>query len=83
LPPLRHYRKLVIFQSAFLPFLGRRLIIADPDADGDEFACGEKVLGRLVVAGGDAAIVFDLVEEALDKSAPCRDVSRSKSVLCG
>ncbi len=49
--------------------LGRRLINSQPDANGRELDHGHVIGGELVVAGGDPAEVFDLVEEALDEVA--------------
>lgn len=49
--------------------LGRRLITAQPNADGCQLHRGEEVLRRLVEASGDAAELFDLVEEAFDEVA--------------
>ncbi len=49
--------------------LGRRLISSQPDTNGRELDHGHVIRGQLVVARGDAAEVFDLVEEALHKVA--------------
>ena len=49
--------------------LGRRLISSQPDTNGRELDHGHVIRGQLVVAGGDPAEVFDLVEEALDEVA--------------
>src|SRR5260370_39538027 len=47
--------------------LGRGLISTEPDADGCEFDEGEVVRCKLVIAGGDAPTLLDLVEEPLDQ----------------
>ena len=49
-----------------MPQLGRRLIIAEPQAHRGELDHGEEVVGELVVAGGDASEVLELAKEALD-----------------
>ena len=49
--------------------LGRRLISSQPDTNGRELDHGHVIRGQLVVARGDAAEVFDLVEEALHEVA--------------
>jgi len=41
----------------------------EPETDGSELEHGEEVGGVLFVAGGDAAVVLDLVEEPLDAVA--------------
>jgi hypothetical protein len=41
----------------------------EPQSNGSEGDGGEEVSCELVVAGGDASEVFDLVEEALDEVA--------------
>lgn len=46
--------------------LGRKLTATQPDANRDEFECGEEILGDLVVTKRDAALIFDFAEEALD-----------------
>jgi len=46
--------------------LGHGLISAQPNLDGGELEHGEEVGAMLLVAGGDAAEVFDAIEEALD-----------------
>ena len=43
--------------------------MSDPKSCGNESDGGEEVSGELVVAGGDAAEVFEFVEEALDEVA--------------
>ncbi len=43
--------------------------MSEPEASGCEGDCREEVCGELVVACGDAAEVFELVEEALDEIA--------------
>ena len=43
--------------------------MSEPEASGSEGDCREEVSGELVVACGDAAEVFELVEEALDEIA--------------
>ena len=49
--------------------LGRRLISSQPDTNGRELDHGHVIRGQLVVARGDAAEVFDLVEEAFHEVA--------------
>ena len=51
------------------PILGRRLISSQPDTNGRELDHGHVIRGQLVVARGDAAEVFDLVEEAFHEVA--------------
>jgi len=41
----------------------------DPEADGRDVYESQEAFGRFVVAGGDAAGVFELVEAPLDKVA--------------
>jgi len=43
--------------------------MSDPESDGCQCDGGEEVSGELVVAGSDAAKVFDFVEEAFDEVA--------------
>ena len=49
--------------------LGRRLISSQPDTNGGELDHRHVICGELVVARGDTAEVFDLVEEALHEVA--------------
>ena len=42
---------------------------SDPDQGRNEFDGGEEIERAFVVAGGDAAVLFDPVEEALDEVA--------------
>ena len=49
--------------------LGRGLIMSDGDADGGKSDGREEVSGELVIAGGNAAQMLELVEEALDEVA--------------
>src|SRR6202035_5088883 len=49
-----------------LQLLGHGLIMPEPEADCGELDHGEEVRGVLFVACGDAATMFDLVEEPLD-----------------
>lgn len=41
----------------------------DPESRGSQGDCGEEVPGELVVSGGDAPEMLELVEEALDEVA--------------
>ena len=41
--------------------------MAQPYADGDEFESGEEGVAEFIVARGDAAVMFDLIEEPLDQ----------------
>ena len=47
--------------------LGRRLIMAQPDADSRELDEGEVVGGVLLVSGRNRPVVFELVEEPFDE----------------
>ena len=47
--------------------LGRGLISPEPDANGSELEEGEVVFCKLVIPGGDAPTLFDLVEEPFDQ----------------
>jgi len=49
--------------------LGHGLIMSEPEADRSELEHGEEVGSVLFVARGDAAAMFDLVEEPLDAVA--------------
>jgi len=41
----------------------------EPESNGSESDCGEEISGEFVIARGDAAEVFEFVEEALDEVA--------------
>src|ERR1700730_6322876 len=47
--------------------LGHRLIKAHPESERSEFDAGEEVFGRFIVSRGHGAVMFDFVEEALDR----------------
>ncbi len=49
--------------------LGRRLIIAQPDANSGELESGEEVFSCFVIARCDPSKVFDLIEEPFDEVA--------------
>ena len=56
-------------------YLGRGLKSC-PDQDGDDLNGSDEVNGVFFEAGGDAAGVFDLVEEAFDEIAlPIQDLA--------
>ena len=55
------------FKSQLLAELGRGLISAQPKADRGKLDEGEVIGGELVIAGGDAPALLDLVEEPLDQ----------------
>ena len=53
-----------------------------PDSNWNEFHSGEEIVCSLIVAGGEAAVTFDFVEEALDKvSAPVKGGAQRREVL--
>jgi hypothetical protein len=47
--------------------LGRGLISAQPKSDRSKLDEGKVIGGELVIAGGDAPVLLDLVEEPLDQ----------------